>query len=185
MIFDVVMFQKNKGTLSGPNYEWLHHFNADWRDELPESKQKIRLFYDALDRPAQTLNPDGTAQLTVYGTPAASPNFTQTTSGRIKIDYTPTPWESYAYDANDLGGITHPTESSTYSNHWNTPKSSLIDALGRTIQTTEHQSHYNANSEVYEDVVMKYQYDIRGNLLEVKDPYDRKVFEYVYDLRAP
>jgi RHS repeat-associated protein len=32
---------------------------------------------------------------------------------------------------------------------------------------------------------MQYFYDIRGNLLEVKDPYNRKVFEYVYDLRPP
>ena len=32
---------------------------------------------------------------------------------------------------------------------------------------------------------MNYRYDIRGNLLQVKDPYSRNVFEHVYDLRTP
>ncbi len=137
--------------------------------------QKIRLFYDVLDRPTQTLNPDGTAQLSVYGTPAASPNFTQATSGRIKIDYTPTPWETYAYDANDLGGITHPTESSSYSSHWDTPESSEIDALGRTIKTIQRLDSTPAN-----DIVMQYEYDIQGRLTKVTDPLSRDNFIYLY-----
>src|SRR5690606_12665007 len=41
------------------------------------------------------------------------------------------------------------------------------------------------DGDVYEDVVMRYRYDIRGNLLEVRDPYNRKVFEHVYDFRPP
>lgn len=50
------------------------------------------------------------------------------------------------------------------------------------IKTTEHidkTAPYNDN------VVMQYFYDIRGNLLLVKDPYNREVFKHVYDFRPP
>src|SRR5690606_6692825 len=96
-----------------------------------------------------------------------------------------TSWEQYTYDANDLAPLTNPTNSHVPASHYYTPKSALMDALGRTIQTIEHKAHYNNDTEEYENVVMNYRYDIRGNLLEVKDPYNRKVFEHVYDLRPP
>lgn len=99
--------------------------------------------------------------------------------------FTPTPWENYAYDANDLAPLTNPVNNPVPQSNWWTPKSSLVDALGRTIRTTEHNAHYNADTEDYENVVMRYVYDIRGNLLEVRDPYNRNVFEYIYDLRPP
>jgi|GEM_PF-5763668 len=60
-----------------------------------------------------------------------------------------------------------------------TPKSELIDALGRTVRTTEHNAHFNGST--HESVVMKYKYDIKGQLLEVIDPLDRICFEHKYD----
>ncbi len=138
----------------------------------PQLGVKIKMYYDPLGRVVKTVNPDNSEQRVIYGIPNAlnTPN-----------SFTPTPWENYAYDANDLAPLTNPTNSNVPESHWYTPKSSLVDALGRTIQTTEHKAHYNG--EDYENVVMKYRYDIRGNLLEVRDPYNRKVFEHVYDLR--
>ncbi|MDO8997277.1 MAG: hypothetical protein Q7U77_11680, partial [Sediminibacterium sp.] len=93
----------------------------------------------------------------------------------------PTPWENYAYDANDLAPLTNPTGSNVPASHYYTPKSSEVDALGRTIQTTE----FFDNTNYANTIDMNYRYDVRGNLLEVKDPYSRTVFELVYDLRTP
>src|SRR5690554_3283305 len=140
----------------------------------PQLGVKIKMYYDPLGRVIRTKNPDNSEQRVIYGIPNAlnTPN-----------SFTPTPWESYAYDANDLAPLTNLTNSNVPSSHWYTPKSSLVDALGRTIQTTEHKSSYNDDISEYEDVVMRYFYDIRGNLLEVRDPYNRKVFAHVYDFR--
>lgn len=142
----------------------------------PQLGVKIKMYYDPLGRVIRTKNPDNSEQRVIYGIPNAldTPN-----------SFAPTPWESYAYDANDLAPLTNPTNSNVPASHYYTPKSSLIDALGRTIQITEHKAHYNTDTEEYENVVMRYFYDIRGNLLEVRDPYNRKVFEHLYDFRPP
>jgi RHS repeat-associated protein len=141
----------------------------------PQLGVKIKMYYDPLQRVVKTVNPDNSEQRVIFGVPNAlnTPN-----------SFTPTPWEQYTYDANDLAPLTNPN-SNVPQSHWFTPKSSLVDALGRTIQTTEYKAHYNADTEEYENVVMRYMYDIRGNLLEVRDPYNRKVFENKYDLRPP
>jgi len=103
----------------------------------------------------------------VYGVPN---NLALVSSSEVE---NPTPWETYTYDANDLD---------TESPHYATPKSAVVDALGRTIKTIDRLESSNSESN---NVVMKYAYDIRGNLLEVKDAYDNIVFEHVYDLRSP
>ncbi|HRO76938.1 MAG TPA: RHS repeat-associated core domain-containing protein, partial [Crocinitomicaceae bacterium] len=142
----------------------------------PQLGVKIKMYYDPLGRVVKTVNPDRSEQRVIFGMP---------TQGLDKLNsFVPTPWENYAYDANDLAPLTNPN-SNVPSSHFYTPKSSLVDALGRTVQTTEHKAHYNATAEHYEDVVMSYRYDIRGNLLAVKDPYNRTVFEHKYDLRPP
>lgn len=141
----------------------------------PQLGVKIKMFYDPIGRVVKTVNPDNSQQWVIYGIPSAL---------NKPKEFTPTPWENYAYDANDLAPLTHPNSNVPQSN-WYTPKSSLTDALGRILQTTEHKAHSNADTELYENVVMQYRYDIRGNLLEVRDPYNRKVFEHIYDYRAP
>src|SRR5690625_3649300 len=142
----------------------------------PQLGVKIKMFYDPLGRVIKTVNPDKSEQRVIFGIPNAlnTPN-----------EFLPTPWEQYTYDANDLAPLTNPTNNNVPASHFYTPKSTLMDALGRTIQTTEHKAHYNTDTSEYEDVVMRYLYDIRGNLLEVRDPYNRKVFEHIYDLRPP
>jgi YD repeat-containing protein len=136
--------------------------------------QRVRIYYDALGRPQRTLNPDGTEQRVVYGVPNAL-----NTPGSFKAS----PWERYTYDANDLAPLTHPSDATVPSAHHFTPKSEVIDALGRTVKTTEHNAHFNqqVTPAVYESVVMQYSYDIKGQLLEVTDPLDRVCFEHKYD----
>ncbi|MCB9165205.1 MAG: VCBS repeat-containing protein [Flavobacteriales bacterium] len=135
-----------------------------------EPGQRVRIYYDALGRPQRTVNPDGTEQRVVYGVPNAL---------NTPWSFAPSPWERYTYEASDLAGLTHPTDTTVPEAHQWTPKSELIDALGRTVKTTEHNAHYNGSS--YENVVMRYAYDIKGQLLEVTDPLDRTVFAHKYD----
>ena len=125
--------------------------------------QKIKMYYDPRGQVVHTVNPDGTEQRVIFGVPNGAP------TAQGKVNFTPTPWESYTYDANDL-------TSGNYA--FDTPKSALVDALGRTIKTTEHRA-----TALAEDVVMQYEYDIRGNLLKVTDALDRTAFEYTYDLK--
>lgn len=154
----------------------LPHLSITGGTIAPQLGVKIKMFYDSLGRVIQTVNPDKSEQRIIYGIPNAlnTPN-----------NFTPTPWERYDYDSNDLAPLTNPTNSRVPASHYYTPKSALMDALGRTIQTTEHKVYYNPDTELYEDVVMLYMYDIRGNFLEARDPYNRKVFEHIYDLRPP
>ncbi|WP_294675738.1 SpvB/TcaC N-terminal domain-containing protein [uncultured Fluviicola sp.] len=140
----------------------------------PQLGMKVKIYYDTMGRVFCTVNPDESEQRVVFGIPTAlnSPD-----------NFLPSPWENYSYDANDLAPITNPVNNLVPVSHWYTPKSSLIDGLGRTIQTTEHKAHHNRETDTYEDVLMHYLYDIRGNLLQVRDSYNRKVFEHIYDLR--
>jgi RHS repeat-associated protein len=133
---------------------------------------KARMYYDSLGRMVRTKNPDGSEQRVLFGIP------TNLTNPDV---FAPSPWENYTYDANDLASVTNVPNNNVQATHYFTPKRALIDALGRTIQTEE----FFNNSNYADTVVMNYVYDIRGNLLYVKDPYSRTVFEYKYDLRTP
>lgn len=50
------------------------------------------------------------------------------------------------------------------------------------IETIEHRVHFNGTT--YEDVVMKYEFDIKGQLLRSIDPYDRDISVNTYDTRG-
>ena len=149
-----------------------------------ESGQKINLFYDALGRVVKTQNPDKSEQWVIYGQPVSlNDPFDPLLPARITGNKTiNSPWVSFSYDANDLASVTNPVGSNVPTTHYFTPKSTTIDALGRTIKTTEFfdNAAYTTNT-----IEMRYQYDIRGNLLLVTDPYARKVFAHLYDLRPP
>lgn len=146
-----------------------------------EDGQKIKMFYDPLGRVVKTINPDNSQQWALYGIPAnlLTPPDPVTLSG-VEALIT-TPWINFAYDANDLASLTNPSGSNVPASHHFTPKSTVVDALGRTLTTVE----YFDNSDYSNTIEMNYRYDIRGNLLLVKDPYNRHVFEHVYDLRTP
>jgi len=130
--------------------------------------QKAMMFYDPRGQVIRTLNPDGSEQRVIYGVPVdlADPE-----------KFTPTPWETYTYDANDNAGRTHAASSGKYSDHWNTPASIVIDALGRTIETVARNGASPADWLITQST-----YDIQGNLLTVTDALGRIAFKHVYDL---
>ena len=156
--------------------QWEPYFGSgfDLTDPTAQHGHRVRIFFDALGRPQRTVNPDGTEQRVVYGVPNAL---------NTPASFKPSPWERFTYDANDLAPVTHPGNSLSASHHW-TPKSELIDALGRTIRTVEHCAPLSSGEGPgvrAEDVVMKYRYDIKGQLLEVRDPLNRVCFEHLCD----
>ncbi|TVR82103.1 MAG: hypothetical protein EA412_01955, partial [Chitinophagaceae bacterium] len=143
--------------------------------------RKLRMYYDPRGQVVRTKNPDGSEQRVIFGIPDDLTKL-PTTTYLLQNKITPTPWESYTYDANDLAKETHGENHNVPDDHHYTPSSVVMDALGRTIKTTEHQAHIKPNEEK-EDVVMKYEYDIRGNLLKVTDALGRVAFHHKYDLK--
>jgi RHS repeat-associated protein len=146
-------------------------FDVGWEFDPPEDRQlgqKATMHYDPRGQVIRTVNPDGSEQRVIYGVPidlSAPENFT------------PTPWEAYTYDANDNAGRTHAATSSGYSDHWNTPSSIGIDALGRTVIAVARNGTSETNWFITQST-----YDIQGNLLTVTDALERIAFKHVYDL---
>ena len=124
----------------------------------------VQQHYDPRGRPTVTVAPDGSQTRVVYGIPAdpADP-----------VTVTPTPWETYTYDANDNAGRTHPTLSLDLLDHWDTPSSTAVDPLGRTVQSVRRGLAH--------DLVTSHAYDIDGNLTGVTDPLGRATAANVYD----
>jgi RHS repeat-associated protein len=130
---------------------------------------KATMYYDPRGHVIRTVNPDGSEQRVLFGVPTDLNN----------LDVlTPTPWESYTYDANDNARRTHPTLATTYQPHWNTPASIVVDALGRTVTTISR----NGPNPATDWLVTHSTHDIQGNLLTVTDALNRVAFRYVYDL---
>lgn len=147
-------------------------FAQGWDYLAPTDAQlgrKAVMFYDPRGQVVRTLNPDGSEQLVILGTPSdlADPSI-----------YTPTAWEAFTYDANDNAGRTHHNESSSYSNHWSTPTSIVVDAMGRTVSAVAR----NGADPASDWLTTRSAYDIQGNLLAVTDALGRVAFRYVFDL---
>lgn len=137
--------------------------------EDAEFGQKATMFYDPRGQVIRALNPDGSEQHVIFGVP---PDLT-------KPDIIcPTPWESFIYDANDNAGRTHPASEAGYQQHWNTPASIVVDALGRTVTAVAR----NGPDPASDWFMTRSTYDIQGNLLTVTDPLGRVAFRHVYDL---
>jgi RHS repeat-associated protein len=140
--------------------------------------QKATLYYDPRGHVIRTVNPDGSEQRVVYGVPGtvASPDLANPDI------FEPTAWEAYTYDANDNVGRTHPLTSMSYQQHWNTPSSIVIDALGRTVKAIErNREKQNGSWSPIVEYTTLSTYDILGNLLTVTDPLGRTAFSYTYD----
>ncbi|MBV8189178.1 MAG: hypothetical protein JO339_18190, partial [Alphaproteobacteria bacterium] len=154
-------------------------FDSGWdcasaRDD--QLGQKAAMFYDARGRLVRTVNPDGSEERAVYGTPLDL---------EVPDEIAPTPWVSYRYDANDNAGRTHPDAARRYQHHWNTPTSTLVDALGRAVEVVERNRAapaLGAPQPAIEEYRTTSSYDIRGNRIAVWDPLDRLAFAFVHDL---
>ncbi|NMF84102.1 RHS repeat-associated core domain-containing protein [Nodosilinea sp. P-1105] len=145
-------------------------YAAGWEYQRPtegEMGQKVTMFYDPRGQVIRTVNPDGSEQRVIYGVPMELSN---------PDEFTPTPWEAYTYDANDLAPLS-PGNERVPESHWFTPSSVVIDALGRTIEAVERNGTDPTNWYFTRST-----YDIRDNLLTVTDTLEREAFRYVYDL---
>lgn len=151
-------------------------FSVGWDYEPPSDAQmgqKATMVYDPRGQVIRTLTPDGSEQRVIYGVPADLANPDR---------FTPTPWEAFTYDANDLAPLSTgpdgtPLIDAAPASHHFTPSSIVIDALGRTIEAiarngTNEEDWFHTRSA----------YDIRGNVLSVMDALDRVAFRYTYDL---
>ena len=152
-------------------------FSTGWQYSAPTQAQlgqSSRLFNDPRGQLVRTVNADGSEHRVVHGVPGtrAQPDLTNPDI------FEPTPWESYVYDVNDNAGRTHATASSAYSQHWNTPGNSSVDALGRTIRSVKRNGP-NPATDWFE---VRSTFDIRGNRVEARDELGRVVVRTVYDL---
>ena len=164
----------NKGQVV-EKYEPFQSVGWEYAAPLDDQRgQKAIFFYDPRGEVIRTLNPDLSEQRLVLGVPGRIAAVDLSDPDRFE----PTPWERYAYDANDNAGRTHPAASIGYSHHWDTPASSEIDALGRVIVRVERNGH-DPDNDWY---ATRFRYDIRGNLLTVTDAQGRIAFRHVYDL---
>lgn len=149
-------------------------FASGWKYEQPIGAQRgrcVSMLYDARGRLTSTRHPDGAEELVVYGVPAdmSAPN-----------RFAPTPWEVYTYDANDNAGRTSAAEASGYQDHWNTPMSCIVDALGRVVNRTERRREPGSDSPV-SDIKTEFSYDVLGNMVSVTDASGRSAMRNVYD----
>ncbi|MBE7385210.1 MAG: VCBS repeat-containing protein [Leptolyngbya sp. SIO1E4] len=156
-------------------------YSTGWAYQPPLDRQygqKVEMYYDPRGQVVRTVNPDGSQQWVIYGVPnqLSQPG-----------DFTPTPWEAYTYDANDLAPLSARTladgtminlATRVPAEHPFTPASIEIDALGRTVKAVER----NGQNTATEEYITRSSYDIRGNLLTVTDALGRLSFRYDYDL---
>jgi len=164
----------NKGQLI-EKYEPF--FSAGWEYSPPSDRQrgqKAMMYYDPRGQVIRTVNPDGSMHRVIHGVPGSigAPHLTNPEL------FEPTPWESYTYDPNDNAGRTHAVAAASYRQHWNTPSSVIMDALGRVVENVER----NGSSSSTDWYITRSGYDIRGNLLTVTDALGRVAFRHVYDL---
>jgi RHS repeat-associated protein len=131
--------------------------------------QKATIFYDPAGRAIRTVHPDRSEELTVIGVPIdlADPDV-----------FAPTPWESFAYDANDNAGRTHAAAAESYRDHWNTTASTEVDALGRPVTVVAR----NGPDPDTDWFVTRSTYDIQGNPISLIDALGREAFRYRSDL---
>ncbi|MBX9849357.1 MAG: hypothetical protein K2X64_08680 [Rhodocyclaceae bacterium] len=159
-------------------------FSHGW-DFEPEINSRhgvhAELYYDPRGQVIRTVNPDGSEQRVIYGTPS-SVIYGTPSSLSDPFNIIPTPWEAYTYDPNDNAGRTHGTDATarSYQHHWDTPASIAIDALGRTVRAVARHREVAVNA--IEEYLTESSYDIQGNLLTVTDVLGRVAFRYTYDL---
>ncbi len=171
----------NKGQVI-EKYEPFFSRGWDFQVEAEAKKgQHATLFYDPRGQVVRTLNPDSSQQRVVFGRPIQADQLDLSPAGLASLDvpesFTPTPWESYTYDANDLAKLTHAGNSAVPDGHHFTPASVVLDSMGRALYAVARngqpadQWHITRSS-----------FDIRGNLLTVTDALGRTAFTYGYDL---
>jgi RHS repeat-associated protein len=160
-------------------------FSTGWDYRTPAAEAKARgrdtagmrvtTFYDPRGQAVRVVQPDGSETRVVFGIPGATgvPDFASPDS------FTPTPWESWSYDANDNAGRA-PAGGTAPTHHHDTPSSIVLDPLGRVVEAVARNRA--SVGDPIETHRTRSRYDIRGNLIELVDQLGRTAFRYAYDL---
>ncbi len=156
-------------------------FSAGWDYEPSQATQLGRsaiVRYDATGRVTRTVNADGSERRIVHGEvpDLADPD-----------RFLPSPWETYTYDANDNAARTGAAGgTAAYAHHRDTPSSSTVDALGRTVIAVQRNRLPPPTPAdplpAIEEYVTRSTWDVAGHRLGVTDPLDRDARRDVYDL---
>ena len=173
-------------------------FDRGWDYDPPAEDQlgaKATMFYDPRGQVIRTANPDGSEQRVIYGIPTSltDPPLVSTDTNK----FSPTPWEAYTYDPNDLapvsyesgpapGGVLRSLTNRAPRHHHFTSSSILIDALGRVLLAIQRNRDAPASVTAplppIEELCTRSTYDMQANLLTITDPLNREAFVHVYDL---
>ncbi|HEV2736549.1 MAG TPA: SpvB/TcaC N-terminal domain-containing protein, partial [Longimicrobiaceae bacterium] len=152
-------------------------FSAGWAyapAAEEEVGRRVVQHFDPRGRVVRTVSPDGSEQRVIQGVPA------QLDLGRPAVE--PTPWEAYAYDANDNAGRTHPGSSDGFAHHRDTPSSVVVDALGRPVLAVSRSREVIPEGGAVQEHRTRTRYDVQGNVTVVWDTLGREVARTVYDL---
>lgn len=136
---------------------------------------RVTTFHDPRGQPVRVVQPDGSETRVVFGVPGA----TGLPDLGAPDAFTPTPWESFSYDANDNGGRA-PAGGTAPAHHHDTPSSTVLDALGRVVEAVARNRDAPGGAVAIHRT--RSRYDIRGNLVELVDQLGRGAFRYAYDL---
>ncbi|MCK5241622.1 VCBS repeat-containing protein [bacterium] len=171
----------NKGQ---PIKKYEPFFSQGWDFQRKEDALKgmhSTLYYDPRGEIIRTVNPDNSEQREIYGIPETLDSIDS---------FSPTSWEKYTYDSNDLAVLTRladhqqnlnpdkPLPAYAPLDHHYTPGSVLIDGLGRTLCSLARRG-LNPDTDF---LITRSRYDIRGNVIEVFDTQNRPAFQQAYDL---
>jgi RHS repeat-associated protein len=164
------------------------YFDRGWEHAPPTADQmgrSVRVRYDPRGRAVCTVNPDGSLQRVIFGAPRDARNLALSEADLASVDvppsFEPSPWEAYAYDANDLAAVSRDPDGGVLAgrapvHHHFTPDSTTVDGLGRIVRRIARPGPSAAW------LTTRVAYDIRGNIIEIHDPLGRRVFAYAYDL---
>jgi RHS repeat-associated protein len=158
-------------------------FSDGWRFEGPDgdsASRQVERYYDPRGNIIRAVNPDGSQQRVVYGTPS-SPAALDVPAGDedpVPAGFDPSPWATYAYDENDLAPVSPPALAGRAPpRHWFTPITTVNDALGRHLCVVER-----AGPDPAKDwYATRSTYDSSSNVLTLTDALGRRALRHVYD----
>ncbi|WP_027343087.1 SpvB/TcaC N-terminal domain-containing protein [Hamadaea tsunoensis] len=147
-------------------WEPFHDTGLGYREPDPTGLASAVTTYDARGVAVAVTHADGSVELHVPGVPDKLGDPTV---------YRPTPWETYRYDRDDNARRTHKDASAGWSQQWDTPQSTTVDALGRVVRTVEHLPDT-------EPAVTVTERNIEGAVVAVTDALGRVAATTVHDL---
>lgn len=168
----------NKGEII-VEYEPFFSSGFVYLDSEPNGT-KYTVFYDALGRVVVKRDPQSSEYWTYFGIPNNLLNVISPNTIAGLNSFIPSPWISFYYDQNDLADVTNPLNNNVPIADYYTPKSKEIDAFSRLVKVIEHID--KTNNPPINNITTTHKYDIRDNVIETRDSYNRIVDFNIYEL---